>query len=98
VNGSLGKVVKFSTASEAAQVHPEITEPAAPQTHTEITERTDAQSAAADGTTQTTTVERLWPVVRFTNGRELLITPQDFTVNNAEGEAEARREQVRSSN
>ena len=35
-----------------------------------------------------------WPVVRFTNGRELLCVPADFTVDNAAGEMEARRRQV----
>ena len=39
-------------------------------------------------------VERQWPVVLFTMGKEVLITPQDFTINNAQGEVEARREQV----
>jgi hypothetical protein len=37
-----------------------------------------------------------WPVVRFISGREMMCTPHDFTVNNADGGMEARREQVSS--
>jgi hypothetical protein len=36
----------------------------------------------------------LWPVVRFIGGREMIIVPQDFTVNNLDGEMEAQRTQV----
>lgn len=36
----------------------------------------------------------LWPVVRFIGGREMVIVPQDFTVNNVNGEVEAQRTQV----
>jgi len=35
-----------------------------------------------------------WPVVRFISGREMMCTPHDFTVNNADGGMEARREQL----
>jgi ATP-dependent exoDNAse (exonuclease V) alpha subunit len=35
-----------------------------------------------------------WPVVRFTNGRTMVMVPQQFTVINGEGETEAQREQV----
>ncbi len=35
-----------------------------------------------------------WPVVMFTNGMKMTIAPEDFTVNNAMGEVEARRSQV----
>lgn len=38
---------------------------------------------------------RVWPVVHFTNGRELLCIPLDFTVNNSLGMMEAQRDQVR---
>ncbi|KAF8640863.1 hypothetical protein AX17_000511 [Amanita inopinata Kibby_2008] len=37
---------------------------------------------------------QLWPVVKFTNGRELTCHPRDFTVENASGEMEACRCQV----
>lgn len=36
----------------------------------------------------------LWPIVRFIGGREMIIVPQDFTVNNPDGEVEAQRTQV----
>lgn len=36
----------------------------------------------------------IWPVVQFTNGMKMIISPVDFTVNNANGEVEARRSQV----
>lgn len=35
-----------------------------------------------------------WPVVRFLSGGERLIIPEEFTINNADGSMEARREQV----
>lgn len=35
------------------------------------------------------------PVVRFIGGKEIVIIPQEFTVNNAEGGIEARRDQVK---
>lgn len=38
--------------------------------------------------------DRVWPVVRFIRGREMMCIPQDFTVNNADGGMEARRVQV----
>ncbi|KAJ7630592.1 hypothetical protein FB45DRAFT_539291 [Roridomyces roridus] len=38
--------------------------------------------------------DKLWPLVRFSNGNEVLVTPEEFTVNNADGGMEARRDQV----
>lgn len=35
-----------------------------------------------------------WPVVRFIGGQEMLCIPHEFTVNNADGSTEARRDQV----
>ena len=35
-----------------------------------------------------------WPLVRFIGGIERLIVPADFTINNADGEMEARRVQL----
>jgi hypothetical protein len=83
VNGSVGQVIKFCTSQEAMQNKMEI----ATEEGLRGSER-DARQAAAryDGS--------LWPVVRFTNGRELLCVPTDFTVDNAHGEVEARRRQV----
>ncbi|EFI28655.1 DNA repair and recombination protein pif1 [Coprinopsis cinerea okayama7 len=36
----------------------------------------------------------LWPLVRFVGGIERMVIPADFTVNNAEGEVEAKRIQI----
>ena len=84
VNGSVGQVVKFCTSQEAMRNKMEI----GTEEGLRGSER-DAKQAAAryDGS--------LWPVVRFTNGREILCVPTDFTVDNAYGEMEARRRQVR---
>ena len=35
-----------------------------------------------------------WPVVRFIGGREAMCIPEEFTVDNADGTTEARRDQV----
>lgn len=37
---------------------------------------------------------KLWPLVKFINGHELLCIPEEFTVQNRSGEMEARRVQV----
>jgi hypothetical protein len=50
---------------------------------------------ADDNTVTKSAGGRSWPVVRFTSGREMLIIPNEFTVHNAQGQMEARRDQVR---
>lgn len=83
VNGSVGQIVKFCSSQEAVRNEMEI----ATEEGLRGSERDQRQAAARyDGS---------WPVVRFTNGRELLCVPTDFTVDNASGETEARRRQVR---
>lgn len=47
-----------------------------------------------EGDTGASSMERAWPVVHFTNGRELLCIPVDFTVDNSLGFMEAQRDQV----
>jgi hypothetical protein len=81
VNGSVGQVVAFSTAH------------AAQQNHTDIAQVADANITGIIRNRAALT-DRIWPVVRFTNGRIMLILPVEFTVNNAQGEREASREQV----
>jgi len=85
VNGSVGQVVAFSTSHEA-QIN-----------HTEIAQAGDTKdpSIAQYIRNRAAQNDRVWPVVRFTNGRVMLIVPVEFTVNNAEGGMEASREQVR---
>jgi hypothetical protein len=39
--------------------------------------------------------DRVWPVVRFANGREVVCVPAEFDVASASGVTEATREQVR---
>lgn len=48
----------------------------------------NAQDLQADKSNQ------LWPLVRFSNGAELLMIPQEFTINNADGGMEAQRDQI----
>ena len=57
--------------------------------------------ALKDGTRIVTTGDRnnpsgdeAWPVVRFIGGRETMCIPEEFTVDNADGTTEARRDQV----
>jgi hypothetical protein len=84
VNGSVGQVVAFSTSREAQN------------NHTLIAQVDDANdpSGAQRIRNRAAQGDRVWPVVRFTNGRVMLIVPVEFTVNNAQGEREASREQV----
>ncbi|KAG1716791.1 hypothetical protein ID866_389 [Astraeus odoratus] len=83
VNGSVGQVVRFSTPQEASRNKTEVgTEEGAKGNKAEALQEVERYSDAR------------WPVVRFTNGRELLCVPADFTVHNANGEMEARRRQV----
>jgi len=79
VNGSVGQVLGFSTAADAVKQHVEIAK----------VDGNPAQAASPRGARN-----QLWPLVRFTNGAELLMTPQEFTINNADGEMEAQRDQV----
>jgi ATP-dependent DNA helicase PIF1 len=39
-------------------------------------------------------IPRVWPVVRFTTGKNMLCIPLEFEVSSSSGMAEARREQV----
>ncbi|KAL4068373.1 ATP-dependent DNA helicase PIF1 [Scleroderma yunnanense] len=80
VNGSVGQVVGFSTPQEASR------------NSTDIGTEEGMKGNKAEAMTRYSDAK--WPVVRFTNGRELLCVPADFTVNNAIGEMEARRRQV----
>jgi phosphoribosylamine-glycine ligase len=85
VNGSVGQVIAFSTAYEAQKNRTEIAQVA----------DTKDSSAAHVIPNRVAQNDRVWPVVRFTSGRVMLIVPVEFTVNNAQGGTEAAREQVR---
>lgn len=80
VNGSIGKVVNFSTLSELAQAEKE-----GPG---------DEKDVFRPDSTRNSLPPRAWPVVKFINGTERVITPVDFEITNAEGKMEARRVQV----
>jgi len=84
VNGSVGQVIAFSTSSEALKNHTDIAQ--VDDAKDPITAQRIRSRAAQN--------DRVWPVIRFTNGRVMLIVPVEFTVNNAQGEREASREQV----
>ncbi|KAF8058242.1 DNA repair and recombination protein pif1 [Lyophyllum atratum] len=59
-----------------------------------LKEHTDIASTAR-GEGQRLPQDRcVWPIVRFINGHETMIIPQEFTINNAYGGMEARRDQV----
>jgi hypothetical protein len=78
VNGSVGRVIGFSTAVEALKQHLEIAKvEGAPELYADPSKK-----------------DQLWPLVKFTNGALLLVVPQEFTINNADGGVEARRDQV----
>jgi hypothetical protein len=78
VNGSVGQVVNFATSKTAMENRMEIA-------------KTDDAPVSKSAAMQS---GRSWPVVRFTSGREVLIIPAEFNVNNAQGQMEARRTQV----
>ncbi|KAF7339973.1 ATP-dependent DNA helicase PIF1 [Mycena venus] len=80
VNGSLGQVIGFSTARDAISRHVEIANP----------ENNSKNNQPPPGLESV----RLWPLVKFSHGEELLMVPQEFTINNADGDMEARRDQV----
>jgi len=84
VNGSVGQVVGFSTSHEALNNHTEIAQ---------VDDTKDPQ-AAQKIVNRAAQNDRVWPVVRFTNGMTMLVVPVEFTVNNAEGATEASREQI----
>lgn len=80
VNGSLGQIVGFSTAADALRQHIQIA-------------NLDSAAPPPPGLKSS---GQSWPLVRFIAGDEVLMIPQEFTINNADGVMEARRDQVRS--
>jgi hypothetical protein len=80
VNGSIGRVTGFSTYKEALAGRINI--PGADENQNNFMSHLLKES------------EQVWPLVHFTNDEKILCVLADFTVNNAEGEMEARRSQV----
>ena len=86
VNGTVGHVIAFKTPIDARRDRLDIAG---------INMSTiDLPQGARDRESFDSVKERVWPLVRFENGRELLCIPQDFTVENGDGRMEARRVQV----
>nr|GAT43685.1 DNA repair and recombination protein [Mycena chlorophos] len=79
VNGSLGIVRDFKTVAEAKEANILIVRPEGDDKKPEVPRSLEKER---------------WPVVQFTNGIQMLAIPQEFTVENADAEMEAQRNQV----
>ncbi|CAE6345984.1 unnamed protein product, partial [Rhizoctonia solani] len=85
VNGSVGRVINFTTPEQAL-------EKGYPIAGAAIT-------ISDDGTPQRPSIQRqfraqLWPLVKFVNSGEILMPPVDFTLDNGVGGVRARRRQL----
>lgn len=88
VNGSVGKVTDFLTCKEAKDVH-----------HIEIAlSPKDKEENPRTGEVRIADYlwgsPTKWPVVDFLSGRKRLVTPHEFTIENADGGMQALRLQV----
>lgn len=86
VNGSVGQVIGFSTSQDALTNRTEIAavDDSKMMVHGNLMDQNPAIKN-----------DRIWPVVRFTNGQSILVVPVKFTIDNADGKMEASREQVK---
>ncbi|KII93468.1 hypothetical protein PLICRDRAFT_152207, partial [Plicaturopsis crispa FD-325 SS-3] len=91
VNGSVGRVIAFSTPIDAANEHTEIAQVELPKGAPVPVPGAPPKQPPALPKSQST---GLWPVVLFTNGMKRLCIPTDFTVNNSKGTVEAGRSQI----
>jgi hypothetical protein len=80
VNGSVGIIVSFSTHAEVVEKEGGIAKVGEPSSGLPMKAPEVGQVP--------------YPVVRFTSGKTMLIEPVAFTVNNAQGDVEACRQQV----
>ncbi|KAF8139893.1 hypothetical protein EV363DRAFT_1152173 [Boletus edulis] len=98
VNGSLGKVVEFIGIPEAQRRDIAISELERRNTGEVLTVNSpdardnEAGLIALDG--HTFSKDQSWPLVQFTNGKQLLCSPVEFVVKGLTGEVEARRLQI----
>jgi len=74
VNGSIGRVTKFATPKEAIQSNIRLAQV-----------ESDKNRNGSSNTEEILEYDFKWPVVKFTNSEELVVTPVDFTVNNGDG-------------
>ncbi|KAF8225788.1 hypothetical protein L208DRAFT_405674 [Tricholoma matsutake] len=100
VNGSLGKVMEFLTTREALDRHIAIAMPASLKnerphqaSQSEYLDLKPSFGLRPINSNTFSNKER-WPMVRFTNGSELLCSPVAFSVEGFKGNIEAHRFQV----
>ena len=93
VNGSIGKIVGFLAATQAAGSPEDLAEHGA-FTSEEIGIAYDRRKLAGPNVEDDYVPPGIWPVVEFKNGRKMLLPEMEFTVDNAKGETEATRIQV----
>lgn len=99
VNGSLGKVVEFIGVHEAQQRHIAMAELERRKEDQEspIVNMPDAkenESGLIALDYHAFKRDQPWPLVKFTNGKVLLCSPVEFTVEGLKGNLEARRLQI----
>lgn len=98
VNGSLGKVVEFTSVHEAQQRHIAVAEMTRKEGEATLTVNSpDANENKAGLIAFDHHVfkkDQRWPLVQFTNGKHLLCSPVEFTVEGLTGNIEARRLQI----
>jgi ATP-dependent DNA helicase PIF1 len=93
VNGSLGKVTEFLTTSEALKRN--ITIATLDKKGSKDTEGVDVHPRHLIPLQEHVfRNDQFWPLVRFTNGMELLCAPVEFSVEGLVGNVEAHRLQV----
>lgn len=83
VNGSIGQVIGFGSSEDES-----------PTEIDEIKDKKNPSTGISQRPVQDATIPTLWPLVLFLNGKKKLCIPVEFTVNNAQGQAEASRHQV----
>lgn len=105
VNGSLGKVIAFKSPLQANQEGVEIAKVEKSKDSDKqrkgkekyLSNHPSSAGVKAEEEDIKPLINdpRVWPVVRFSNGRELMCMPDSFTAENVRGEVEATRNQVR---
>ncbi|ESK98247.1 dna repair and recombination protein pif1 [Moniliophthora roreri MCA 2997] len=85
VNGSIGQINRFCTVSDALRDHVSVTRVKTGQDQS-LEKDPDVQKNLSE--------KRVWPVVCFPSGKQILCIPLEFEVVNASGGMEARRDQV----